>query len=63
MSILKVDNHSGAVSIAFAFRTTDVGYAVTRSVHLTYDVLQDFLNDGLYLRYCIDHFNLNPEMA
>ena len=60
---VKVVNRGGTASIAFAFKTRDVGYAVTRSVHLTYDVLQDFLNDGLYLQYCIDHFNLNPEMA
>ena len=61
--LVTVVNRGGSVSIAFAFRTKDIGYAVTRSVHLTYDVVQDFLSDGLYLQYCIDHFKLNPEMA
>jgi hypothetical protein len=58
-----VVNRGGAASIAFALRTRDVGYAVQKAVHLVHDVLQDFLNDGRYLEYCVEHFNLNPEMA
>ncbi len=58
-----VVNRGGAASIAFVLKTRDIGYAVTKAVHLAHDVLQDFLNDGRYLQYCVDHFNLNPEMA
>jgi hypothetical protein len=58
-----VVNRGGAASITFAFRTKDVGYAVQKAVHLAHDILQDFLNEGRYLQYCVDHFNLNPEMA
>ena len=58
-----VVNRGGAASLAFAFKTKDTGYAVQKAVHLAHDILQDFLNDGRYIQYCIDHFNLNPEMA
>lgn len=58
-----VMNRRGAVSIVFTFKTKDTEYAVRKSVHLAYDVLQDFLNDGRYVDYCVAHFNLNPEMA
>lgn len=60
---VKVANRGGAVSLVFTFRTKDVAYAVRKAVHLANDILQDFLNDGLYVQYNIDHFNLNPEMA
>jgi hypothetical protein len=58
-----VVNRDGAASLVFAFRTKDIDYAVRKAVHLAYDVLQDFLNDPRYVQYCIEHFNLNPEMA
>ncbi len=61
--VVTVVNRGGAASVAFAFKTKDVGHAVQKAVHLAHDILQDFLNDGRYLQYCIDHFNLNPEMA
>ena len=61
--VVNVANRGGAVSIVFTFRTKDVAYAVRKAVHLANDILQDFLNDGLYVQYNIDHFNLNPEMA
>lgn len=60
---LKVINREGSISIACTFKTRDTEYAVRKSVHLAYDVLQDFLNDGRYVEYCVAHFNLNPEMA
>jgi hypothetical protein len=60
---VKVVNRGGAVSLVFVFQPGDVAYAVRGSVHLAYDILQDFLNDGRYVDYCVDHFNLNPEMA
>jgi hypothetical protein len=58
-----VVNRRGAVSLTFAFRTRDTAAAVRKAVHLVHDVLQDFLNDGRYVQYNIDHFNLNPEAA
>ena len=33
------------------------------SPHLAHDILQDFLNDGRYVQYNVDYFNLNPEVA
>lgn len=60
---VKAVNRDGAISIEFAFKTKDTTFAVRKAVHLAYDVLQDFLNDGRYAQYCVDHFNLNPEMA
>ena len=60
---VSVVNRSGAESLVFTFRTVDVAYAVRKAVHLAHDILQDFLNDGCYVQYNIDHFNLNPEMA
>ena len=58
-----VVNRGGAASVVFTFRTHDIEYAVRKAVHLAYDILQDFLNDPQYVQYCVDHFNLNPEMA
>jgi len=61
--VVTIVNRGGAVSLACAFKTKDADYAVRKAVHLAYDILQDFLNDGRYVEYCIEHFNLNPEMA
>jgi hypothetical protein len=58
-----VVNRGGAASIAFTFRTRDVAYAVQKAVHLANDILQDYLNDGRYVQYNVDYFNLNPELA
>jgi hypothetical protein len=58
-----VVNRRGALSLTFAFKTRDTAIAVRKAVHLVHDVLQDFLNDGRYVQYNIDHFNLNPEAA
>jgi hypothetical protein len=60
---VSVVNRGGATSVVFALRTNDVAYAVRKAVHLAHDILQDFLNDGRYVQYNVDHFNLNPEMA
>jgi hypothetical protein len=60
---VKVVNRRGAQSLIFSFKTRDAAYAVRKAVHLVHDVLQDFLNDGRYVQYNIDHFNLNPEAA
>jgi len=60
---VSVVNRGGAESLVFAFRTKDIAYAVRKAVHLANDILQDFLNDGRYVQYNVDHFNLNPEMA
>ena len=60
---VSVVNRRGAESLVFAFRTKDVAYAVRKAVHLAHDILQDFLNDGRYVQYNVDHFNLDPEMA
>ena len=56
-------NRGGAASLVFVFRTRDVAYAVRKAVHLAHDILQDFLNDGRYVQYNVDYFNLNPELA
>ena len=61
--VVSVVNRAGAESLIFAFRTKDVAYAVRKAVHLAHDILQDFLNDGRYVQYSVDYFNLNPEMA
>ncbi len=58
-----VVNRGGAISLVFAFKTKDVAYAVRKAVHLVNDILQDYLNDGRYVQYNVDYFNLNPEMA
>lgn len=60
---VSVVNRGGAESLVFGFRTKDTAYAVRKAVHLAHDILQDFLNDGRYVQYNVDHFNLNPEMA
>ncbi len=60
---VSVVNRGGAESLVFTFRTKDTAYGVRKAVHLAHDVLQDFLNDGRYVQYNVDHFNLNPEMA
>jgi hypothetical protein len=58
-----VANRGRAESLVFTFRTRDTAYAVRKAVHLANDILQDYLNDGRYVQYNVDHFNLNPEMA
>jgi hypothetical protein len=60
---VSVVNRGGAESLRFAFHTKDVESAVRKAVHLAHDILQDFLNDGRYVQYNVDYFNLNPEMA
>ena len=60
---VSVVNRGGAESLVFLFRTKDTVYAVRKAVHLANDILQDYLNDGRYVQYNVDHFNLNPEMA
>jgi hypothetical protein len=60
---VSVVNRGGAISLVFRFKTRDMTYAVRKAVHLVNDILQDYLNDGRYVQYNVDHFNLNPEMA
>lgn len=60
---VSVVNRGGAISLVFTFKTKDVAYAVRKAVHLVNDILQDYLNDGRYVQYNVDYFNLNPEMA
>jgi hypothetical protein len=60
---VSVVNRGGTESLVFAFRTKDTAYAVRKAVHLANDILQDYLSDGRYAQYNVDHFNLNPEMA
>lgn len=61
--VVAVVNRAGAISLVFTFKTTDLAFAVRKAVHLANDIFQDFLNDGRYVQYNIDYFNLNPEMA
>jgi hypothetical protein len=61
--VVTVANRAGAISLVFAIKTNDVSFAVRKAVHLANDIFQDFLNDGRYVQYNVDHFNLNPEMA
>ena len=61
--VVHVSNRHGGESIVFTFKTKDTDYAVRKAVHLAFDVLRDFLNDGRYVEYCVEHLNLNPEMA
>lgn len=61
--VVKVVNRGGAESLVFTLRTRDTAYGVRKAVHLANDILQDFLNDGRYVEYNVEHFNLNPEMA
>ncbi|MBZ5559790.1 MAG: hypothetical protein LAO77_21185 [Acidobacteriia bacterium] len=60
---VKVINRGGAASVTCSFKTRDVSYGVRKAVHLAHDILQDFLNDGRYIHYCVEHFNVSPEMA
>jgi hypothetical protein len=58
-----VVNRGGKVSLVCSFKSRETTDAVRKAVHLVHDVLQDFLNDGRYVQYNIDHFNLNAESA
>jgi hypothetical protein len=60
---VKVVNRGGAVSLVFDIKAKDVAFGVRKAVHLVNDILQDFLNEGIYVQYNVDYFNLNPEMA
>jgi len=60
---VRIVNRGGAASLVFTLRTRNMAYAVRKAVHLAHDVLQDFLNDGRYVQYNVDYFNLNPELA
>jgi hypothetical protein len=60
---VSVVNRAGALSLRVVLSPRHLEYGVKKAIHLVHDVLMDFLNDSLYVEYCIAHFNLNPEMA
>jgi hypothetical protein len=60
---VSIVNRKGSVSLAMVLSATHAEYGVKKAVHLVHEVLMDFLNESLYVEYCIAHFNLNPEMA
>jgi hypothetical protein len=55
-------NRRGNVSIVFTLKG-DVQYGVRKAIHLVHEIVMDFLNDGRFVQYMVDHFNLDPEIA
>jgi hypothetical protein len=55
-------NRGGNVSIVFTLKG-DAEYGVRKAVHLVHEIIMDFLNEGRFVQYMVDHFNLDPEMA
>ena len=60
---VKCVNRAGCISVVMRIKAKDLEYGVRKSVHLIHEVLMDFLNQGRFVQYLVDHFNLDPEMA
>jgi hypothetical protein len=56
-------NRGGALSLLVKLKPAHAEYGARKAVHLVHDVLIDFLSDGQYAQYQIDHLNLDPERA
>jgi hypothetical protein len=56
-------NRGGALSLHVTLRPAHAEYGARKAVHLVHDVLIDFLSEGQYAQYQIDHLNLDPERA
>lgn len=56
-------NRGGALSLVVTLKAAHADYGVRKAVHLVHDILIDFLSDGQYTQYQIDHLNLDPERA
>ena len=54
-------NRGGAMSIAVTLKRGHAAYGVRKAVHLVHDILIDFLSDGQYAAYQVEHLNLDPE--
>jgi hypothetical protein len=60
---VKCVNRAGCISVVIRIKAKDLEYGVRKSVHLIHDVLMDFLNQGRFVQYLVDHFKLDLEMA
>jgi hypothetical protein len=56
-------NRGGALSLVVTLKPAHAEYGARKAVHLVHDILIDFLSDGQYAQYQIDHLNLDPERA
>ena len=60
---VKCLNRGGALSVVVTLKRAHADYGARKAVHLVHDILIDFLSDGQYAQYQIEHLNLDPERA
>ena len=60
---VQVTNRAGAISLICRFKGDHADYAVGKAVNVVHEIFAEFLSDGRYAQYQVDHLRLNPEMA
>jgi len=60
---VRVANRAGAMSLFCTVKGDNTDYAVRKAVNVVHEIFTDFLSDGRYAQYQIDHLRLNPEVA
>ena len=56
-------NRGGSISLVFYLTPRHVELGVRKAVNLVHEIMMDFLNDGRFVQYQVDHFRLDPEVA
>jgi hypothetical protein len=60
---VQVTNRGGAISLIWTFKGDHADYAVRKAVNVAHEIFAEFLSDGRYAQYHVDHLRLNPEMS
>lgn len=55
-------NRGGDIALTLTVKDGDYDYGTQRFVHLVHEIYLDFLCDGRYRGYMIDHLGLDPDL-
>lgn len=58
---VKYRNSGGDIALTFAVLDDDFEYAARKLVHLVHEIYLQFLQDGPYYDYMVDHLGLDPD--
>src|SRR5262245_28269651 len=61
--VVEAANRAGVISLICTVKGANADYAVRTAVNVVHEIFTDFLSNGHYVPYQIEHLRLNPEMA
>src|SRR5262249_53750778 len=53
----------GALALGISVKRGEYDYCTRRLIHIVQEVFMEFLNDGPYYEYRVEHLGLDPDVA